>query len=116
MHGFWVFFFVSFWTIYCCLEPLPLTYALHHAYPNFIYVLACSMHIHTSIRDHLRWLGSSLVHLGGFEVQSKPAACMHPICFQRLTILSYCNIKHVPDILTCWAVIINSVIGSILMC
>ena len=62
LGGFW-----PFWTIKCCLESLPLTHAIHQAYPTLIYVLACYNNVHMSIRDSLRWFGSSLVNLGGFE-------------------------------------------------
>ena len=82
-----------FWTIKCFLEPLPLTHALHNAYPTLIYVLACLSHVHMAICICLTWFGSLLVNLGGFEVQSKPATCMPPICLLRLTILSHCIIN-----------------------
>ena len=84
--------FCLFWTIYCFLEPLPLTHALHHPYPTLIYVLACFSHVHMAIRDHVRWFGSTLVHLGGFDVQFEHAIRMHPIYLQRINIFSYCII------------------------
>ena len=34
---------------------------------GFIDVLTCFIHVHMAICNHLRWFGSSLVHLGGFE-------------------------------------------------
>ena len=85
--------FFLFWTIYCFLEPLPLTHALQHTYLTRIHVLACFIHIHMVIHDRLRWFESSLVYLEGFEVQYKNATCMPPIFLQRITFFAYCIIN-----------------------
>ena len=85
--------FCPFWTIKYILERLPLTHALHHSYNTLIYVLTCFIHVHMAIHDRLRWFGSLLVNLGGFEVQSKPARCMPPIFLLRVMIFSHCIIN-----------------------
>ena len=84
--------FQLFWTIKCFLEPFPLTHALQDTYHTLIYDQAFFTYVHMAIRDHLRWFGRSLVHLGEFEVQSKPATCMPSILLQMIMILSYCKI------------------------
>ena len=88
LGGFW-----PFWTIKCFLEPLPLTHALQHTCITLIYDKKCFANIHMAILYHFRWFVSLLVHLGGFEVQSKPATCMPPIFLLRLKIFSHCIIK-----------------------
>ena len=78
--------------------------------------LSCPTLIHTCICDHLGWLGSWLVHLGGFEGQIMVwhlHASKWPLKHHNFSLLYY---KHVPNIFICWILIIIYVMDYFCVC
>ena len=109
----------DFWTVLAFiahLEPLPLTHVITHICHTSIYVPTCLSHVHTCISDCLGWLGSSSVHLGGFDGQILRWHLYATRWLPKHHYFSLLQYIFDPDIVTCWTFIIIYVIDLMCVC